>query len=218
MSAPGPSMRPQCRGVPAGFHGYSAALTHPDFKAGKKALELAQSASEQIVNVASLRNARSKVERRGIGVALDDRHLVEVVAQNTRGAHARQTAADHQSASGGHGQPSTRRRRERQNASSPALIVVMDLEQQATGLRFERSVAHPGRPTGISISRERFATAALRVITYRQVARHEILLFLRIVHEGIRSKVAGIEAEQPRSAACSIRFVDIAGKDLLLDA
>src|SRR5215471_15592416 len=98
-------MRPQRRGVPAGFHGYRAALTHPGFEAGEEALELAQSASKQIVNVASLRNARSKVGRRGIGIALDDRDLVEDVAQNAGGAHARQTAADHQSVSGGHVPP-----------------------------------------------------------------------------------------------------------------
>src|SRR5215471_17430335 len=103
MGAPRPSMRPQRRGVPGGFHGYRAALTHPGFKAGEEALELAQSASEQIVNVASLRNARSKVGRRGIGIALDDRDVIDDVAQNAGGAHARQTAADHQSASGGHG-------------------------------------------------------------------------------------------------------------------
>src|SRR5215472_9561293 len=96
-------MRPQRRGVPAGFHGYRATLAHPGFEAGEEALELAQSASEQIVNVASLRNARSKVGRQRIGIALDDRDLVEDVAQNAGGAHARQTAADHQSASDGHG-------------------------------------------------------------------------------------------------------------------
>src|SRR5262249_47897860 len=92
----------------AGFHGYRAALTHPGFEAGEEALELAQSAGEEIVNVASLRDARSKVRRGGIGIALDDRDLVEVVAQDTGGAHARQTAADHQSASGGHGRPPSR--------------------------------------------------------------------------------------------------------------
>src|SRR6516165_12006730 len=96
-------MRPQRRGVPAGFHGYRATLTHPGFEAGEEALELAQSAREQIVNVASLRYARSKVGRRGVSIALDDRDLVEDVAQNAGGAHARQTTADHQSASSGHG-------------------------------------------------------------------------------------------------------------------
>jgi hypothetical protein len=96
-------MRPQRRGVPAGFHGYRATLTHPGFEAGEEAFELAQSASEQIVNVASLWNALSKVGPRGIGIAFDDRDLVEDVAQNAGGAHPRQTAADHQSASGGHG-------------------------------------------------------------------------------------------------------------------
>jgi len=84
--------------------GTAPRFAHPSFEAGKEALELEQPASEQIVNVASLRNAGPKVRRRGIGIALDDRDLIEDVAQNAGGAHARQTAADHQSASGGHGQ------------------------------------------------------------------------------------------------------------------
>src|SRR5215468_11351215 len=96
-------MRPQRRGVPAAFHGYRATLTHPGFEAGEEALELTQSASEQIVNVTSLWNTLSKVGRRGIGIALDNRDMIDDVAQNAGGAHARQTAADHQSASGGHG-------------------------------------------------------------------------------------------------------------------
>src|SRR5215510_3211883 len=103
MGTSGPSMRPQRRGVPGGLHRNRAALAYPCFEAREETLELAQPASEQIVNVASLRNALPKVERRGIGIALDDRDRVEVVAQNAGSAHARQTAADHQSASGGHG-------------------------------------------------------------------------------------------------------------------
>src|SRR6516164_8687253 len=95
-------MRPQRGDVPAGFHGYRTTVTHPCFEAGEEALELTQSASEQIVNVASLRNALSKFGRRGIGIALDDRDVVEGVAQYAAGAHACQTAADHQSPSGGH--------------------------------------------------------------------------------------------------------------------
>src|SRR5215469_6046605 len=101
-------MRPQRRGIPSCFDGYRATLTHPRFEAGEETLELAQSASEQIVNVASLRNALSKVGRRGIGIALDDRDLVENVAQNAGGAYPRQTTADHQSASGAHGPLPTR--------------------------------------------------------------------------------------------------------------
>src|SRR6478672_8403787 len=103
MCTPGPSMGPQRRGVPGGLHRNRAALAYPGFEAGEETLELTQPASEQIVNVASLRNALPKVERRGIGIALDDRDRVEMVTQNAGGAHARQTAADHQSASGGHG-------------------------------------------------------------------------------------------------------------------
>src|SRR5690349_17494164 len=48
-----PPVRPQCRGVPSAFNRHRAALTHPGFEAGEKALELAQSASEQVVNMAS---------------------------------------------------------------------------------------------------------------------------------------------------------------------
>src|SRR5262249_16636989 len=108
VSAARPSMRPQRRGVPACFHGYRATLAHPRFEAGEEALELAQSASEQGVNVASWRTAGRKVGRRGGGTAPNDRDLVEALAQTGGGAHPRQTAADHQSASGAHGPLPTR--------------------------------------------------------------------------------------------------------------
>src|SRR6516225_8384716 len=104
LVTPGHELRPSGRAVyETALARYVGADDRSKTAAGEEALELTQSASEQIVNVASLRNARSKVGRRGIGIALDDRDLVEDVAQNAGGAHARQTAADHQSASGGHG-------------------------------------------------------------------------------------------------------------------
>src|SRR5262245_12368972 len=96
-------MRPQSRGIPTAFHGYRATLPHSGFETGEDAFELEQSAGEAIVHVARLRNSPPKIRRRGIGIALDDCDLVDDVTQHAGGAHTSQTAADHQSASRGHG-------------------------------------------------------------------------------------------------------------------
>src|SRR4029450_8685141 len=98
-------MWPQRRDVPAAFHRHRSALAHPALEAGEEALELAKAARQQIVHVASLRDSRSKVVSRGIGIALDDRDPVDEVAEHTSGTHARQTAADHEGAGGGRGVP-----------------------------------------------------------------------------------------------------------------
>src|SRR5262245_53244632 len=100
-------MWPQCRDVPAAFHRHRSAFAHPALEAREEALELAKATRQQIVYVAGLRDSWSKVERRGIRIALDDRDPVDDVAQHTRGTHPRQAAADHDGAGGGYGAPFT---------------------------------------------------------------------------------------------------------------
>jgi hypothetical protein len=80
-------MWPQGRNIPTGFHRDSSTLPHPALEAGEEALEFAQAARQQIMDMAGLRDARSKVVRRGIGIALDDRDRVDKVAQDPGGTH-----------------------------------------------------------------------------------------------------------------------------------
>src|SRR5262245_65242028 len=79
MGAPTPPMWPQRRGVPGGFHRHRATLAHPSLEAGEETVQLAKATRQQIVHVAGLRDARSKVVGGGIRIALDDRDPVDDV-------------------------------------------------------------------------------------------------------------------------------------------
>ena len=81
--------------VPTGFHRYSSAIAHPLLEAGEKAVEFLQAARQQIMYMAGLRDSRSKLVSRSIGIALDDRDIVDKVAKDTGGAHTGQAAANH---------------------------------------------------------------------------------------------------------------------------
>ena len=73
--------------------------------------------------MAGLRNARSKFGRRGIGIALDDRDLVDEVAQHAGGTHPAKLP------------PITR-----------ALVAVMDQyldNVYKSGVRWSSSACHP---------------------------------------------------------------------------
>src|SRR5262252_3784317 len=99
-----------------------------------------------------------------------------------------------------------------------ALVVVVDLVQHAALVRLERAVMGAGRPAGIRRRHEAFAALALRVVADDQVALEEIDLLPVVMHEWRRGVDAGLEAQQPRAAAHLLRLVEIASKDLLLDA
>jgi hypothetical protein len=71
-------------------------------EAGEKAVEFGQAARQQIVYMAGLRDSRSKLVRRSIGIALDNRDIVDKVAKDTGGAHTGQAAADHDCIGGSH--------------------------------------------------------------------------------------------------------------------
>ena len=87
MAARTPPLRPQRRHVPPGFDRDRAALPHPTLEAGEEALEFAQAARQQIMDVTGLRDARAEVMGRGIGIALDDRDRVRLTSLRTRAAH-----------------------------------------------------------------------------------------------------------------------------------
>src|SRR5215831_8619689 len=61
VAAPTPPVWPQCRDVPAGFHRHRSALPHSALEAREEALELTKATRQQIVHVASLRDAWSKL-------------------------------------------------------------------------------------------------------------------------------------------------------------
>jgi hypothetical protein len=95
------------RDVPAGFHCHRSAVAHPTLEAREKAVELTEAARQEIVDVTGLRDPCSKLVGRGIGIALDDRDRVDNVAEHSGSTHARQAAAEHESA-GGHAVPLSR--------------------------------------------------------------------------------------------------------------
>jgi hypothetical protein len=51
-----------------------------------------------------------------------------------------------------------------------AFIVIVDFEQHAAALRFERAVMNPGRPARISRSLKRFAASTICIVADDQVA------------------------------------------------
>src|SRR5258706_11943060 len=99
-----------------------------------------------------------------------------------------------------------------------AFIVIMDFEQQAALLGFERTMMNAGRAAGIGRAEEGLAALALRVAADDEIAGEEINLLPMIVHKGRRGVDARIEAQQPRAAAHLLPLVDVACEDLLLDA
>src|SRR4029077_2514652 len=86
-------------------------------------------------------------------------------------------------------------------ALSLALVVIMDLVEQAAALGFEWSVMDAGRAAGIGTSRERLAARALPVIADDEVAGNEVHLLPVIMHEWRGRVDAGLEPQHPRAAS-----------------
>src|SRR5439155_7544010 len=103
---------------------------------------------------------------------------------------------------------------ERENAPSagnfPALIVVVDLVEQAPALRLERSVVDARRPAGIGRRVEGLAALSLRIIADNEVARDQVDLFPMVVHERRRGVDARLDAQKPGAAAHLPALVDVA--------
>src|SRR5215831_1120518 len=100
----------------------------------------------------------------------------------------------------------------------PALVVIMNLVEQAAAIRFEWAVINARRSARIGRRFERLAAPALRVIADDQIAGNQINFLPVVVHERRRGVDARSKPQQPRSAAHLARFVEIAGQDLLLNA
>src|SRR5437763_5408796 len=95
---------------------------------------------------------------------------------------------------------------------------VVDLEQEAAAVRFERPVHRAGRAAGIGAGREILAALAVHVVADRQIALDQVNLFPIFVHERRGGVDAGREAQQPGAAAALGGLVERAGEGLLPDA
>src|SRR5262249_41115096 len=103
-------------------------------------------------------------------------------------------------------------------ALSLALIVVVDLVQQAALRGLERTVIDARRPACVARRLDEFDAPALRVIADDEITGHKVHLLPVIVHEGRGGVGAGREAQEPRAASHLARFVEVTGENLLLDA
>src|SRR5579863_4110237 len=74
------------------------------------------------------------------------------------------------------------------------------------------------RTAGVGRTEKRVAAIPRGIIADRQIASEQINLFPMIVHERRGCERARVKAQQPRPAAGLAVFVQIACKDLLLDA
>src|SRR6185295_14949496 len=106
---------------------------------------------------------------------------------------------------------------------SPALtpsriIVVVNLEQQATALRLERPVRRARRAAGVGARPEFLAAVAVSVVADDEIARHEVHLLPVIVHEGLGRVHAGSEPQVTAAMPALRLLVERAGQYLLLDA
>src|SRR5215207_8852495 len=97
-------------------------------------------------------------------------------------------------------------------------IVVMHLQQQATGFRPEGSVLGARRATGVGERVKRRAAVSLRIVAHGEVARDEKHLFPIVMHERFCRVDVRLEAKQTGAAAALAGLVERTGKDLLRNA
>src|SRR5580700_5424884 len=95
-------------------------------------------------------------------------------------------------------------------------IVIVNLEQNATCLRFERTVPRARRPASVGVRRKAFAVAPVLVVPYDQVAREHVDLFPVFVDEGLSGEGTRGNAHEPRARASLVGFVEMARQDLVL--
>src|SRR5262249_3563421 len=99
-----------------------------------------------------------------------------------------------------------------------AFVIVVHLEQQTSGLGFERAVMDAGWPARISRRMKRLAALAMGVITDDEISRHQIHFFPVVMDERRGGVNAGIKLQQARPAPHFSNLVEIACKNFLLDA
>src|SRR5712691_814524 len=98
-----------------------------------------------------------------------------------------------------------------------SLRVIMDFQEQAAAVRFERTVHGPRRTAGIGSRREAFAALAFGVVADRQIALDQIDLFPVFVDKGRGREHIGRETQEARAAAAPAFLIERAGEDFLLD-
>src|SRR3569623_1926060 len=91
-----------------------------------------------------------------------------------------------------------------------ALVVVVDLVQHAAFVGPERAVIGTRRPARIGRRLERLTAFALVVVADDEIALEQVNLLPVIVHERRGGVDAGLETQQPRSAAHLVLLVEIA--------
>src|SRR5262245_52867644 len=94
----------------------------------------------------------------------------------------------------------------------------MDLEEQAAGVRFERTMVHARRPARVRRAGELLAAAPLGVVAHDQVPGEEIHLLPVLVDERSGGERAWLDPQQPRAAAAAVRLVEGTREDLLLES
>src|ERR1700742_2124454 len=99
-----------------------------------------------------------------------------------------------------------------------ALVVIVELIEQAAFLRLERPMIGARRTAGVGRCGEGFAALAFGIVADGEVTRDQVDLFPVVVNERRGRVDARLEAQQPRTAAHLARLVEVAGEDLLLDA
>src|SRR5262245_13332496 len=99
-----------------------------------------------------------------------------------------------------------------------ALVVIMNLVQQAAAVGFERPVMDAGRPARIGRRLDALATLAVLVVADDEVAGDQVDLLPMVVHERCGGVGPRLEPQQPRAASHLAGLVEVAGQDLLLDA
>src|SRR5690242_18209586 len=93
-----------------------------------------------------------------------------------------------------------------------ALVVIMNLVEQAAAVGAERAVMDAGRPARVSGRVERLAAFAVLVVADHEVAADQIDFFPMVVHERRRGVDARREAQEPGATAHLARLVEIAGE------
>src|SRR5262245_46803985 len=98
-----------------------------------------------------------------------------------------------------------------------ALVVIVNLIEEAAALRLERAVVDARRPAGIGGRVERFAAFALLIVADDEIAGDQIDLLPMVVHERRGGEDTGLDAQETGAAAHFARLVEVACQNFLLD-
>src|SRR5437764_14183345 len=94
----------------------------------------------------------------------------------------------------------------------PISIVIMDFEEEAAAVRFERAMHGPGRPAGIGAGGEALAALAGGIVADSQIAFDEINLFPINMDERCGRVDPGLEVQSAAAAGALLRLVGASGR------